>query len=272
MRPMRQQTPSDLELLVTVKAYPNPSRGLGEAACIAGVTRKQQLVRVYPVPFGKLQDEMQFPKYQWVSVPARRASGDPRPETYRPNLDLLRILPEYLDTSDNWWARKQAVMPTLSASLCDLQDSQKLRGTSLGFFKPAEVLDFDWEREESLDWTLEELAKLKRQDLFLTRENKLLEKIPFAFRYRFRCEGCRTKEPHHMKIVDWELMQLYRKMRDGCTSIEECLSKVRHKYLDDLCDPDKDTHFFVGTMQNHPTSFLVLGVFHPRKEGTKRLL
>jgi hypothetical protein len=66
-----------------------------------------------------------------------------------------------------------------------------------------------------------------------------------------------------MKVVDWELMQFYRRMRNESETVEECLRKVRDKWLDELCGPDKDTHLFVGNMQAHLNSFLVLGVFWP---------
>ena len=66
-----------------------------------------------------------------------------------------------------------------------------------------------------------------------------------------------------MKIVDWELGMLFRRMQQECSTIEEALAKVRQKWFGDLCGPDKDTHFFVGNMGAHPTSFLILGVFWP---------
>jgi hypothetical protein len=74
-----------------------------------------------------------------------------------------------------------------------------------------------------------------------------------------------------MKIVDWQLMQLFRKLRLG-HDMAACLRKLRDKWLDELCGPDKDTYFFVGNTLANPTGFLVLGVFWPPKEVSKRLL
>jgi hypothetical protein len=37
------------EALVTVKAYPNPSKKYSETACIAAITRAEGWVRLYPV-------------------------------------------------------------------------------------------------------------------------------------------------------------------------------------------------------------------------------
>jgi len=269
---MSNQPTTDLEFLVTVKAYPNPSKGVGEAACIAGVTRKKKLVRIYPVPFRKLDGDQQFSKYQWVSVPVFKASSDSRPETWRPVFERLKVQEAIPADGRDWWARREWVLPSASASLCDIQDRQKVDRTSLGLFQPAEVFDFDWKAAENPNWDPDEISKLSQDDLFLASNNEPLEKIPYSFRYRFRCHDCRTREPHYMKIVDWELMQLYRKMRDECATIEEALRKVKDKYLGDLCGPGKDTYFFVGNTQAHAEAFLVLGVFSPKRQVQGRLL
>jgi hypothetical protein len=53
--------PNDkIEVLITVKAYPNPSSSLAEAVCVAGVRKNGGFVRLYPIPFRDLEDEQQF--------------------------------------------------------------------------------------------------------------------------------------------------------------------------------------------------------------------
>ena len=272
MTPPPASTTENLEVLITVKGYPNPSRSLSEAACIAGVRRGGGLIRLYPVPFRDLEDEAQFKKYQWVRVPCRKPRGDPRPETYRPNFGRLEVTSDVLPSTHNWRARKEHVLPEVAPSLCDIRDAQSRDGTSLGVFRPREVLDFDWEEEGSREWTKEELATLTQRDLFMTRERKLLEKIPFIFRYRFRCEDCRTKEPHHVKIIDWELAQQYRRFARECATERDALRKLMDNWLDNLCGPEKDTYFFTGNMQAHPGTFLILGVFWPPKQQQLELL
>lgn len=260
----------ELEVLITVKAYPNPSKSLGEAACLAGVTRDGKFARLYPVPFRDLEDDQQFTKYQWIRVRARPAKDDPRPETFRPDFSSIRVQGKPLSTRNAWAARRDIVMPLRSASMCDIQDAQARDRTSLGFFQPAEVLDIETEHEESPTWQPGEWERLGQRDLFLTREKKPLEKIPVSFFYRFRCDGCRNKEPHRMKIIDWELAQLWRNQRrvhDEQTAID----RVRDHFLRDLCAPTKDTHFFTGSVAQHPTSFLILGVFWPPRTKQTQL-
>jgi hypothetical protein len=259
-----------LEVLITVKAYPNPSKTLGEAACIAGVTRDETFVRLYPVPFRDLDDNKRFHKYQWIKVNARKPKDDSRPETVRPDFSTIEVVSEPIPTGKHWEARYQFLKPLQAASMCDVQDAQKSDGTSLGFFRPKEILDIEVEREESPEWTSDELAKLGQQDLFMTKERKLLEKIPVSFFYRFRCDGCRTKEPHRMKILDWELAELWRKDRRSHDE-EATIARVKHHFFDDMCAADRDTHFFTGNMALHHGSFLVLGVFWPKRNNQRSL-
>ena len=253
-------------MLITVKAYPNPSKTLGEAACIAGVSRTGKWVRLYPIPFRDLDDDKQFKKYQWVELKydANKRRSDPRPETVRPIADSIKVLGKPLSTDNAWAARKDIVMPLLRASMCEIQQAQEQDGTSLGVFRPREVLDVIAEPESTPEWTEDQLAKLGQRDLFLTREKRPLEKIPFSFSYRYRCEGCRNKEPHRMKIIDWELAELWRHYRRGHDE-RATVEAVRTKYGDELCGASKDSYFYTGNMQAYPQTFLILGVFWPPK-------
>lgn len=71
-------------VLITVKTYPTLSRKYGETVCTAGVREDGTWVRIYPVPFRRLNEEQQYKKYDWLEVRLVRNTTDPRPETYRP--------------------------------------------------------------------------------------------------------------------------------------------------------------------------------------------
>ncbi len=71
-------------------------------------------------------------------------------------------------------------------------------------------------------------------------------------------------------IEDWEVGALFWKLVDNGASKKEAADKVREKFLDDLCDPGKDTHFYVGTILAHPKSWVVIGVFYPKKTSPQR--
>ena len=89
-------------ILITVKTYPTLSRKYGETVCTAGVREDGSWVRMYPVPFRRLDEEQQYKKFDWVDCRLVRNTADPRPETYRP-VDENELHPVGdIDTSDNW--------------------------------------------------------------------------------------------------------------------------------------------------------------------------
>ena len=131
--------------------------------------------------------------------------------------------------------------------------------TSLGIIRPAEVLDLEVTKGEE-KWAPKHEAKRAQPLLFGKR--KELHRIPYEFRYVFRCEDC--PEPHRLMLEDWELGALFLKERER-KGEEAAAQSIRQKFLEELCDPTKDTRFFVGT--RHPLNqWLVIGVFYPPRE------
>jgi hypothetical protein len=96
-------------------------------------------------------------------------------------------------------------------------------------------------------------------------QQKPLERIPYKFSYVFQCEDPHGKG-HRIMIEDWEIGQLYRKMRDKHESESIAVDKVRDRFLGTICASDRDTHFYVGTVLSHNT-WIILGTFWPKKEG-----
>lgn len=75
--------PDELEVLVTVKAAPNPSAKSGETVCVAGLGLSHgrltsRWVRLYPINFRFLEQDQQFKKYDIIRVRATPATGDTR--------------------------------------------------------------------------------------------------------------------------------------------------------------------------------------------------
>lgn len=253
----------ELELLIVVKAYPNPSESQGEACCVVGINKDLGFVRIYPVPFRDLEDTKKFQKYEVIRLQAHKPKSDPRPNTFRPHLDTIEVVSDPLSTSNKWQARKDWVMPLAASSMCEIIEQQKMVGTSIGLFKPREVIDIVQQEEPEKQWSTSQAAKLGQGNMFVTKEKKLLEKLPYKWRYRYTCSasGCKG---HTQTIIDWELGQLYRGLKlKGITHPATIHESVRRKYLHQMCGPDKDAHFFTGNMAAHQGSFLILGVFWP---------
>jgi len=255
----------ELELLSIVKSYPLPSQSLGEAACVIGVHRTLGLVRIYPVPFRQLEDEKQFRKYEVIRLNVKQPRNDPRPNTFRPQLDTIQVVTPKLSTDNHWRARKDWILPFLSDSMCQIQSEQKKSGLSMGFFKPSEITDI-LQEDADPEWSARDLAKLTKgqMDFFMTRQNRLLEKIPYNWKYVYKCfdPNCNG---HVQTIIDWEINAFYLKQikGKGITDATEVHEAIKRKFLDELCGPKKDTHFFTGNMLKHPVTFLILGVFWP---------
>ena len=88
-------------------------------------------------------------------------------------------------------------------------------------------------------------------------------KVPFKFQYRFECDDSRCNKKHQVMIEDWEVGALYWKLVDAGASPQEAANSVRQKFLEELCGPNRDTHFFVGTLLAYPKTWVVIGVFWP---------
>jgi hypothetical protein len=51
-------------ILITVKTYPTISKTHGELVCTAGIREDGSWIRLYPVPFRRMEDYKKFEKYQ----------------------------------------------------------------------------------------------------------------------------------------------------------------------------------------------------------------
>ena len=256
-----------LKVLITVKTYPIPSKKYDELVCTAGVTEAGEFIRLYPINFRDLPYTQQYKKYQWIEVIAEKHQGrDVRKESYRPNSDSIRTLGEPLRSNPgNWSERGRYALARKSQSMEALYDQQMTDRTSLGIFRAKKVKDLLISQDDP-EWPPKFLNALRQQRLFEYRQETLVppRKVPFKFRYCFECDDPRCKGNHRMMIEDWEVGALFWNMVDKGCSHEEATRKVREKFLNDLCGPDKDAHFYVGTILAYPKTWVVLGVFYPK--------
>lgn len=248
-------------VLITIKAPPNPSKKYHETNCCAGIELETgNWVRLYPIPFRLLDYHKQFPKYSIISVECQKPTRDKRVESYRVNQDTIRVLSR-LGTENRWSERKKIVLPTLSPSFCRILEEVTIH-KSLGMFKPTGV-GFEIKKCPPKDQKRHEAAY--NQYYLFDKKLKPIEKIPFTFYYRFKCHNSPNCPSHKLMIHDWELVEAYRRWRQKYEKESVLLSRIREKWLDDLCAPSRDTYFYVGNMWQRPKQFMVLGVFYPPK-------
>jgi len=258
-------------IYIVAKTYPTISKEYAELVCTAGVLEDGSWIRLYPVPFRKLDFDQKYPKYTWIEVDVERNTKDFRPETYRPDLSTLSVgaKPKKAD----WDERRRIIFKNkkVYTNLQELIDKAKNDGTSLAIFKPAKVLDFIIEPAER-EWDANKLAILQglsqQLNLFQTpeeieREFRVVPKVPYKFSYRFEDE---TGKQSTMMIEDWEIgMLFFNCLKRAGGNEDVATTKVREKYYDAFAK--KDLHFFLGTTKQYhnvaPNPFITIGAFYP---------
>jgi len=258
-----------IKLLIAVKTYPIPSQKYDELVCTAGVTEKGDFIRLYPINFRELSFVKKYKKYQWIEVKAEKHRGrDARKESYRPANDTIKMLGEPISSSkDNWAERGRYVLKKKSRSMEDLYAQQERDRTSLGIFRPKLIHDLKISDDDP-NWKPGFLKALNQQRLFEDRQATLVppRKVPYKFHYHFECDDPRCTMNHKMMIEDWEVGRLFWRLVDQGKSKEEAASQARDKFLNQICGPDRDPHFYVGTILAHPKTWVIIGVFWPKKE------
>ncbi len=250
-------------VLIAVRTYPSPAKKGIEVSCTAGVTAEGEWIRLFPVPYRFLDDDKRFKRYQWVEVRALRAADDARPESHKLDIDSIKIVSDPIPTQpNNWQARKDLIYPLRSPSLCELQATRdRQHYPTLGIFRPAEIKRLALE-PDAAEWTPDQLARLRRHTLFSRAPTTELEKIPYRFKYEFRCEEA-SCSGHSMTCTDWELGQSYRRWRRFYgEAVWE--AKFRQRFETEMIEKN-DTHFYVGTLHQHPNIWIIVGLFYPRK-------
>jgi hypothetical protein len=249
-------------ILITVRTYPTPARKSVETSCTGGITADGQWIRLFPMPYRDLKPEQKFSKYQWIEVDIQKAKNDPRSESFNPKRESIKPVPGILATDHEWQARKDLVFPLKAHCLCCLKKQRSERGEpTLGIFKPAKIERLEIEPDDA-DWTGEQKAILQQRSLFETEPKETLAKIPFKFRYKFRCaDAACPKDGHTLICTDWEMGESYRKYRReyGDTGWE---AAFRNRYEREMIERF-DTHFYVGTLHQYPDTWIIVGLFYP---------
>ena len=268
-------------ILVTVKTCPTLSTKYGETVCTAGVREDGTWVRIYPVPFRRLDQTERYRKYDWIECRMMRRTADPCRESFSP-IDRRELTPvAHMGTEDKWRERRHLLLHI--AKVYDQLDvliaGAKPNRISLAVFKPTLVTDFISEQEER-EWSSKRLRAMRElhSQLDLFDDNSwrntfgVIPKLPYSFSYRFEDTAGRRSE---LQVLDWEVGALYW----NCLRLTKgdegrALAKVRDKYLDQFLKTD--LHFYVGTTQQFhqvaPNPWVIIGVLPMPHDPQGRLL
>lgn len=266
-----------MRFVVLVKAAPVLTSHLEETMCVAGVRSDDGTwVRLHPVSFRDLGDDEKFKKYQIVTADViRPQSGDRRPESWTPVQGSI-ALHERLSTKDGWAIRRQLIDGVAAANTCDLIEMNRAGSgagvPSLALVRPMEPpkLLIDPRSDTQLtEWRRRAAGAAAVTSLFEdpAQQKPEMEVVPWRFRYHYRCRAPDCSSGHNSTIVDWEIVALWRRVRNR----EDWREQMRLKFEDELWT-GRDSALFVGNMEQHPCNFLVLGVFWPPSGAVQRVL
>lgn len=261
------------QVLVTVKATPQPSTHYGDTSCVAGIRidgDKPTWIRLYPIAFRWLDGDSQFKKYDVIELEVRRRDSDTRRESYSPTQDSWRVLRNV----PPWKQRHEIVGRLEPTTTCKLMSAASTNGSapSLGLVYPTDIDRLEFEPHPR--WTAVELEKMQTK---IDKESSaliqmggsipsVLKEPPFKVRYRYRCASI-TCPGHQGRILDWELTALQNQLRYRGTDVRQ---GVTEKFLDQMFAADRSSGFYMGNFERAARrgKFSVLGVYWPRKTDT----
>jgi len=254
--------------MILVKAAPVLTSQLEETMCVAAMSLgpNPEWIRLHPVPFRDLEENTKFRKYQEIEATVIRSRTDRRPESWTP-LDGSIRMGDYIGTDHSWSTRRERVSLLGESPMCDLVEANRSGsgpGTrSLAVVRTVgrpELLITERDQEQLGKWRHRAEAIKARPSLFddPTNTKPDFEVVPWRFRYAYNCvaPGC---QGHKQTIVDWEIVAFWRRIRHHA----DWQDRMRAKFVDELWAEGRETVLFVGNQEQHPHSFLVLGIFWP---------
>jgi hypothetical protein len=256
-------------ILPVVKAYPVADHvSFSEAVCVAGITidEPHRWVRLFPLDFRGLDRVQRFRKYEVIELDTVPSRKDSRPESRAPILDSITVC-EHVDSDRGTWRRRLPYFDAIAdESMCAIQRCQRTDRQSLGVFRPADVADLivapaPPEFAESQRAVIDQGSLLG--DRAGDRRRAKLEPMPVKAKFRYRCADA-SCPGHNQSLIDWELGQLFRSLRQKGDDEETCRRKVREKFLG-YCSEEYDVRFITGSMLSKPKSFLIHGLVHPKR-------
>ena len=245
------------KVFVVGKTYPNPSKKYRETTCIGGVTDEGKWIRMYPVPFRLMPDDYKFKKYDWITVDTRPSKDDNRVESRKIYYQTIKVVGH----EKSWEKRNNILLPLLNKSIEELWELRDNENKSMGLIKVTKD-NFEGLTIESKD----EISDIAPDDAIQqTLEGNTippLEIIPYRFKLNFYCGGEDCKG-HSVSCFDWEMIQLYRRMKEKYMDEDIAIQKIRDKL--DWMFRERDVYLLLGT-EFRWGNFIIGGIYYPPKK------
>ncbi|MGW4830253.1 hypothetical protein ACWEOG_21895 [Amycolatopsis japonica] len=257
-----------LRVLITVKAAPNPSEKYGETVCVAGLSldlERPGWIRLYPINFRELGADASFKKYDVITVKAVPARQDSRRESWRPRMPSLKR-EKRLKT---WASRRPWIDEAISAdvTMCSLVRGATMSTQSLALIRPKKITALRVTPHRG--WSAAQQAKIDayvgQLDLFGNEDRTPLRAPKFAGTFHYECEE-QDCNGHKQGFIDWEFVA-FQLLRQRGMRPDDAAGQLVHRFLHEVCSPERDVAFYVGNVAAHPRTFSVLGVYWPPRSG-----
>lgn len=252
-------------IVVIVKTYPNLSRRYDETVCVGGIDGERHWIRIFPVRFRQLPFLSRFKKFDVIEAEVEPANDKyMRKESYHVRDSTIRIIGHLPTKEDNWKQRKDLLLSYLDKSIESLEVEKEKSHRSLGIIKPREIQDFYKKHtSEVREWEKELMAGTQKLlDGSMHKYESPLAKIPYAFRYKFVCDDPQCAG-HELMCEDWEMLELFRSMKEKYKDDEVAFQKLKDRYFTWLLK-ERDPYFIVGT-ESKWNNFIIVSVFYPPK-------
>lgn len=119
-------------MLVVVKTYPNLSKKYEKTVCVAGIDLEtNSWIRIFPIRFFKLDEAQKIKKFEIIEIEVEPTLDKfKRKESHKAKDNTIKVVGR-IDTSDNWFERKQILEPLVQKSVEQLTEKYEEDKTSL---------------------------------------------------------------------------------------------------------------------------------------------
>lgn len=265
------------KILILCKTYPNPSKTYRETVCVAGITSKGQLIRLYPIPFRYLAADKAFKKWQWIEADISKTQTDYRPESHKiKDISTIEVVGQ-IESNGDWRDRMEQLKDLkVYQNIDEIKTESEQSYLSLALLKPVRIVDLEISKESQTSWSQEELdamngysqqMTLGLEDELAALKSKILERIPYKFHYVYKVMKNGVLSDEKTIIKDWEIAQLYR----NCVKSHpnDWQDKVKQKYLREFAE--KDVTFLIGNTSSVPRNWMIISVIYPPKQTQQYL-
>lgn len=251
------------QIIIIAKTYPNLSRKYEETVCVGGITTAGEWVRLFPIRFRNLRSEQKFRKFDLIEADISKTTDKfSRRESHKVDDSSIKVVGSV--PKENWEERKKILLKFMDKSIEELESKKKSEHKTFGIIKPKKIVSFykkpinecrEWERE-LIEGTQTTLNQIMTGEKYRTP----LEKIPYWLGYNFYCDD-ETCKGHNMMCEDWEVLELFRSMKQKYGDDETAFKKVKEKVFDWMLEK-RDLYFVVGT-ESRWNKFLIVSLFYP---------